>query len=356
MSNFVIHSYNTVMITAKFGGTAITPHNLVYLKKILTPSHKVVVVSAIGKSHPNDVKTTDLLASYFNTGNEQIWQTVCNRYQKLVHVNCINVDVEQLLADAHNRALSYNLDYCLSLGEELSAKIVSAYLGATYVEAQDVVVFGKGGLCVSQTLSRMKRAFFGEKLAVIGGFYGGHANGRKTFSRGGSDVTASFCAVTNGSALCENWTDANGVCQGNPAEIFGVKTLTHLGYNQMFQLAQAGATVLHPDAVKPLQDFGIPLVVGNFYNPNGQKTFVSNHPNRQKLLCVTQKLHNDNFVVTVVHNMLQVQVFTRLGNLYKLLEQQTPNPIQSVSCCANTITIVSFGNILQQVFDSFACV
>ena len=31
------------MITAKFGGTAITPNNLVYLKKILTPNHKMAM-------------------------------------------------------------------------------------------------------------------------------------------------------------------------------------------------------------------------------------------------------------------------------------------------------------------------
>ncbi|MBQ9125444.1 MAG: hypothetical protein IJY13_02165, partial [Clostridia bacterium] len=66
------------MITAKFGGTAITPNNLVYLKKILTPNHKMVVVSAIGKIHPNDVKTTDLLATYYHTHNDQIWQTLAN--------------------------------------------------------------------------------------------------------------------------------------------------------------------------------------------------------------------------------------------------------------------------------------
>ena len=183
------------MITAKFGGTAITPRNLVYLKKILTPSHKVVVVSAIGKVHPNDTKTTDLLANYFTTHNEQLWQTICNRYRQLVKVNCINVDIDNLLCDAHSRALKFDADYCMSIGEELSAKIVAKYLDATYIEAQDVICFSKRALNVKQTISHLKNATRGANLAVIGGFYGGCAFGRKTFSRGGSDVTASFCAV-----------------------------------------------------------------------------------------------------------------------------------------------------------------
>ena len=67
------------MITAKFGGTAITPKNLVYLKKILTPNHKMVVVSAIGKSHPNDIKTTDLLANYYHTHDWQLFAKFAGR-------------------------------------------------------------------------------------------------------------------------------------------------------------------------------------------------------------------------------------------------------------------------------------
>lgn len=376
------------MITAKFGGTAITPHNLVYLKKILTPNRKMVVVSAIGKSHPNDVKTTDLLANYYHTHNELIWQTIANRYRKLVDVNCIDVDIDQLLFDAHGRATKFNLDYCVSLGEEMSAKVVAKYLGGVYIEAQDAVVFGKRKLNVKQTLSKLKNATRGVNLAVIGGFYGGNQSGRKTFSRGGSDITASLCALATNSSLCENWTDANGVCQGNPMEITGVKTLTHLSYEQMYTLAQAGATVLHPDAVKPLQTKAIPLVVGNFYNVDAPKTLVSNCPNNQQLLCVTQRKIDGNFVVTILHNMSQREVFLRLAKLAKNYHvspkndvfatnfaniyyannspnagivhkfnypAQVPNisPIMGVTCQANSVVIQSSRNILQQIFDAF---
>ena len=334
------------MITAKFGGTAITPKNLVYLKKILTHNHKMVVVSAIGKSHPNDTKTTDLLANYYHTHDHKIWQTIASRYRKLADVNSVNIDIDQLLHDAKNRATKFGLDYCVSLGEELSAKVVAKFLGATYIEAQDVVVFGKRSLNIRQTLAKLKNATRGVNLAVIGGFYGGFLGTRKTFSRGGSDVTASLCALATNSTLCENWTDANGVCQGNPTEILGVKTLPYLSYEQMYTLAQAGATVLHPDAVKPLQTKGIPLVVGNFYNKDAPKTLVSNAPNRQKLLCVTQKQEGDNFVATVVHNMSAKQVFCNLSSIDK--------PLDFVQCAPNCVTIRTKTNILQHIFDVFS--
>ena len=375
------------MITAKFGGTAITPNNLVYLKKILTPNHKMVVVSAIGKIHPNDVKTTDLLAAYFRTHNDQIWQTIANRYRKVVDVNCVDVDIDKLLYDAKNRATKFGLDYCMSLGEELSAKVVAKFLGGAYIEAQEVVVFGKRALNTRQTIAKLKNATRGVNFAVIGGFYGG------------SDVTASLCALATNSTLCENWTDANGVCQGNPTEIFGVKTLSHLSYGQMYTLAKAGATVLHPDAVKPLQTKGIPLVVGNFYNKDAPKTLVSNCANTSGVLCVTQRKIDNIFVATVVHNLSIFQIFQRLSNLTKnyhvspkndvfpanlatffhqkdvqndgLLQyiknyQHVANinptnstqmtnisPIVSVTYNANTVVIKSTCNVLQQIFDAF---
>ena len=387
------------MITAKFGGTAITPNNLVYLKKILTPNHKMVVVSAIGKIHPNDVKTTDLLANYYHTHNDQIWQTIANRYRKLVDVNCVDVDIDKLLHDAKNRATKFGLDYCMSLGEELSAKVVAKFLGGVYIEAQEVVVFGKRALNTRKTIARLKNATRGVNLAVVGGFYGGFCETRKTFSRGGSDVTASLCALATNSTLCENWTDANGVCQGNPTEIFGVKTLTHLSYEQMYTLAKAGATVLHPDAINPLQTKGIPLVVGNFYNKDAPKTLVSNCTNTSDILCVTQRQVGDIFVATVVHNLSIFKVFQRLSNLaknyhvppkndvfptnfatffhqngvqnYGLLQDinnyqhvaninpsndtQTANnsPIVEVTYNANTVVIKSTCNVLQQIFDAF---
>ena len=387
------------MITAKFGGTAITPNNLVYLKKILTPNHKMVVVSAIGKIHPNDVKTTDLLATYYHTHDDKIWQTIANRYRKLVDVNCVDVNIDKLLYDAKNRATKFGLDYCMSLGEELSAKVVAKFLGGVYIEAQDVVVFGMRALNTRQTIAKLKNATRGVNLAVIGGFYGGFCKTRKTFSRGGSDVTASLCALATNSTLCENWTDANGVCQGNPTEIFGAKTLTHLSYEQMYTLAQAGATVLHPDAVKPLQTKGIPLVIGNFYNKDAPKTLVSNCANTSGVLCVTQRKIDNIFVATVVHNLSISEVFQRLSNLTKnyhvspknaifpanfatLFHQKdaqndgllqyvnnyqhvaninptnsmptaNTSPIVEVTYNANTVVIKSTCNILQQIFDAF---
>lgn len=305
------------MITAKFGGTAITPRNLICVKQCLTDSHKCVVVSAVGKEYANDTKTTDLLKQYFLTRNEVLWKDVEDKYRRLAEVNSINFDVDKMLSDAHARATSFDLAYCMSLGEEMSAKVVARYLAATYVEAERIVRFGKRSLLYKTTLESIASAFEGVGLIVTGGFYGGTVGGRRTFSRGGSDVTGSLCAVATGSSLYENWTDSYGVCVANPAKVFDVSTVSALSYDEMYALSRAGAEVLHPDAVKPCQSVAIPIKIGNFYNPYGQSTLLSNCPSQRAILSIAER--NDeqgNTVTTVLHSLPQSEITALLSGYF----------------------------------------
>ena len=291
------------MITAKFGGTAITPANLHFVKEIISPFHKCVVVSAVGREYPQDVKTTDLLERYYVSGDEAAWRAIADKYVRLAAVNCIPINAEQTLSEARSRARSQTLSYCMSLGEELSARFVAKYLNAAYVEADEIVRFDGVSLAFDDTVSLMKRAFQGVELAVTGGYYGMGNAGRQTFSRGGSDVTGALCAVASGSTLYENWTDVYGVQTANPAVVSGVKTVETMSYDEMYRLSVGGAEVLHPDAVSPVERSGIPIKIGNFFNPNGFSTLISNCPSRNELLSVTEKLSDGKYITTVLHAM-----------------------------------------------------
>ena len=290
------------MITAKFGGTAVTPRNLIFLKEIITPYHKCVVVSAVGKEYHNDTKTTDLLIEYYNKPSDLVWDKIADKYRRLVEVNAIDVDVNKLLLDARSRALHYNLQYCMSLGEELSAKVVAAYLKAQYLEAEEVVQFGESVLDQETTYRNINNRIKGADLIVTGGFYGGCKCGRQTFSRGGSDVTGSIFAAATDSSLYENWTDVSGVCVANPSKVADVATVESMSYGEMYLLSMAGAEVLHPDAVAPVEQKGIPIKIGNFFKPHGKSTLVSACPSFNKLLSIAEKTQNGKIVTTVLHS------------------------------------------------------
>lgn len=296
-------AYNIRMITAKFGGTAITPSNLHFVKRCVSSNHNAVVVSAVGKEHACDVKATDLLKSYGLTRDERFWNAFSDKYRRLVEYNSVDVDVDGLLFEARLRADKNDVAYCMSLGEELSAKIVAKYLSADYIEAEQIVRFGARRLRYDDTVKCIASAFKGVQLAVTGGFYGADVVSRKLFSRGGSDVTGSLCAVATRASLYENWTDSYGVCVANPAKVFDVSTVSSLSYDEMFLLAKAGAEVLHPDAVKPCKTMGIPIKIGNFYNPEGASTLVNNCRSSSPVLSVAERIDSyGNTVTTLLCN------------------------------------------------------
>ncbi len=297
------------MIVAKFGGTAVTPRNLIYLKRIATPTRRAIVVSAIGREYKEDVKATDLLLGYFEERDERLWQVFADKYRRLAEVNGIKLNLEELLCDAHLRATRFDKTYCASLGEELSARLVAAYLGATYIEAERAVRFDdEGNLLFSDSCRNIEEVFNGVGVGVMGGFYGGCPSGRRTFTRGGGDVTGALTAAALNASLYENWTDVNGVCVADPAKVHNVQTVECLGYSEMRRLSAAGAQVLHIDAVAPCEQRGIPIKIGNFFNPDGASTVVSACSSRNKLLSVAEKFCDGQYVTTVLHSFPQWRV------------------------------------------------
>lgn len=352
------------MITAKFGGTAVIPQNLHCLKNLVRANCNCVVVSAVGKISPNDTKTTDLLIRHFR-GDNSAWSKIEEKYRYLVSVNSVNIDIDRLLFDAKAQS-KISLAHCMSLGEELSAKVVAKFLDATYIEAADCIVFNGKALAHKKSKANLKSRFAGVKLGVIGGFYGScKQTGRQVFSRGGGDVTGSFCAVALDATLYENWTDVNGVCKADPKLVDCAKTVANLSYNEMYALAKGGAAVLHPDAVKIARKRALPIKVGNYLNPYAPSTLISNCPSKEKFLSVTEKTDkNGNVVATVLHGMSFAEVFSRLKSVLRSTEKQFSEMGASVVFVSpqvfdcrilpDKVEIVTSKSILPQLYSAFS--
>lgn len=338
------------MITSKFGGTSVTPQNFQQLKKLFVP-HGCIVVSAVGKEFAGDQKVTDLLLRHFR-GDESAWSKISDKFVRLVTVNGVQADIEKLLFQAKSRS-TISLPYCLSLGEELTAKVASHYLDVPYLEADKLIRFEKDKLNVKKTFANVKCAFRGLESGVIGGFYGGCENGRVTFARGGGDVSGALCAVATESVIYRNYTDVNGVCNADPNVVFGTKTIPHLSYDQMFLLAKCGASVLHPDAVKIAKNYALPIQVINCCNSHAPSTVISNCPSMQKFLAVTESFVDGTFCATALHSMSQKEVLCRL----QLLEGAHGDKfcsIQSVKVTDSIVKIQSKVSVLRELFQAFS--
>jgi aspartate kinase len=121
----------------------------------------------------------------------------------------------------------------------------------------------------------MKEELAKHEYAVIPGFYGSMPNGTiKTFSRGGSDITGSIVARACCADLYENWTDVSGLMMADPRIINNPLPISTITYKELRELSYNGATVLHEDAIFPVQKEGIPINIRNTNHPEDKGTII----------------------------------------------------------------------------------
>lgn len=337
------------MIVCKFGGTCCTHRNVSKIKSMLTQNHHVVVVSAIGKTHPTDTKVTDLLIDLHNSlPNTSIFRLIAQKYQKLAKI-CQYGQIDSLLSNTITDIVSKNSYHnTLSKGEELSAKILAGYLNYPYVDAEELFVFDGDNVNLDKTFSQVNYAYKHYGKFITGGFYGANAGGRVTFSRGGSDVSAAIIASALNACLYENYTDVNGVCIASPSEVSLPQTVGCISYDDMYLMARLGANVLHPDSVSMAKLGKVPINVRNLFAPTCYGTIVSCASSPSQVLGVTQQQVEVGYKTNVIHS---VDGFCLLTVLLNSL-QSIPNlQVFSVNQSNNLVSITTNLPIIKAIYN-----
>ena len=104
-------------------------------------------------------------------------------------------------------------------------------------------------------------------FCVVAGFQGVDKSGNiTTLGRGGSDTTAVALAAALGAEKCEIYTDVDGVYTSDPRYVKGARKLEQISYDEMLELANLGAGVLHPRAVEFAKNNQVPLSVRASYS------------------------------------------------------------------------------------------
>lgn len=287
------------MKVCKFGGSSLA--NAEQIKKVCDiilsdPSRQVIVVSAPGKSKRSEMKVTDLLIALAGaklndfTGQHEM-RMVLKRFKDIVTQlelpDRVYTSIESLIQDAAEQThlpRDEYLDTVKSAGERCSAKLLSAYLNklefdAVYVEPKEAGLylteeFGNADVLDEsyQHLASLKNR---PEIVVFPGFYGYTKGGKiVTFSRGGSDITGAILANAIDAECYENWTDVDSVYSVNPELVNDPHMIRELSYREMRELAYSGAGVIHPEAMMPLLDKGIPIYILNTDNPDAAGTKI----------------------------------------------------------------------------------
>jgi len=181
-----------------------------------------------------------------------------------------------------------SVDDAVSIGEKLSALLITEYLNCAGVRAEavsgsDVIVtdavFGNASPIMEETRKRcaakLQPMLADGVMPVVTGFNGATVDGRPTtLGRGGSDFSASILAAALDAAELWIWTDVDGIMSADPRLAPDARVLPEVTYNEAAELAYNGAKVLHPRTLAPLVERHIPVWSKNSFNLDAPGTRI----------------------------------------------------------------------------------
>ncbi len=103
-------------------------------------------------------------------------------------------------------------------------------------------------------------------IVIVAGFQGINEEMEiTTLGRGGSDTTAVALAASLRAKACQIYTDVEGVYTADPRLIPEAQKLAEISYEEMLEMANYGAKVVHPRAVELGELSGIPILVASSF-------------------------------------------------------------------------------------------
>ena len=256
-----------MIVVQKFGGTSVANFEKmaevceIVKKTKETGNDVVIVVSAMGRK--GDPYATDTLLG--------------------------------LLEQVTDKPTDREKDMLMSCGEIISSTLMASMLTANGVDA---VAFtgSQAGMMTNGVYSdakikdidpsRIKAELENGNVVVVAGFQGGDDRGDiNTLGRGGSDTSAVALGKALGCKYVEIYTDVDGIMTADPRVEPDAKVLDYIDYEEVFQMADKGAKVIHPRAVQIAKDGNITLAIKNTLNPSYEGTKI----------CSVKNIENDGF-------------------------------------------------------------
>jgi aspartate kinase len=145
--------------------------------------------------------------------------------------------------------------------------------------------------------SELKKGY----IIVVAGFQGvDQYNNITTLGRGGSDTSAVALAAALRADYCDIFTDVDGVYTTDPNICDKAKRLNKISYDEMLEMARAGAKVLQPRSVELAKKFNVPVYVKSSFTDEGGTLVTKEDKDMEKEVVTGVTYDRDQAKITVV--------------------------------------------------------
>ena len=211
------------------------------------------------------------------------------------------------------------MDVLLSTGEQISIAKLSILLNEMGYSAVSLTGW-QAGIFTSKTnqeakieeinTSRISKELEKNRIVIIAGFQGINEVGDiTTLGRGGSDTTAVAVASAIKADHCYIFSDVDGVYSTDPNKITEAKKLDILSYEEMLDLSNEGAKVLHNRCVEIAEKFNVLIETGSTFN-NNVGTIICDKIEESSVKSIVK--NDDLYLVTLKNEKYDNDIFNKI--------------------------------------------
>jgi aspartate kinase len=247
----------------------------------------------------------------------------------VVVVSAMGGETDRLIGLARSldpKPSARELDVLLTTGEQVSIALLAIALGRLGVPARSftgaqagITTDGDHGNARITDVrpSALRDALTAGRVAVVAGFQGvaEDTGETTTLGRGGSDTTAVALAAALDAAVCEIITDVDGVYTADPRVVADARPLPSITYEEMLEMAAAGAKVLMQRSVAVARRMSVPVQVKRLGSPHGTwiTTTTQRNGGAMENAVISGVTHDSDVVAVAVRVPASVQMTEALS-------------------------------------------
>ena len=202
------------------------------------------------------------------------------------------------------------MDVLLACGEQKSIALMTIAIKALGYDAISFTgpqvgivtddVHGKARI-VKVGSEKIEKALNLDKIVIVAGFQGMDTDmDITTLGRGGSDLSAVAIASALNADVCELYKDVDGIMTANPKVCPDATLLPRITYEEMLELASAGAQVVNARSIEYAQNYNVPMRVRSSFNDNPGTLVVKEAKEMEKLFVTGITYNKDESKISVL--------------------------------------------------------